>query len=175
MSPSFVRTFRFRVRLEQAAAAESGFPPDFPPTSDPPPGAPLADGAFQECSGLEVDMEVGEYLEGGRNDGIIRRVGRAKYQNIVLKRGMFYNEGGLANADLWTWLQEIVRGEVRPVRRYNGFVEVLDGTPDDNVVARWLFARGLPVKVSGPQLNGKTGDVAIEELHIAHEGLVLGT
>jgi len=29
------------------------------------------------------------------------------------------------------------------------------------------------MKVSGPQLNAKTGEVAIEELHIAHEGLRL--
>jgi phage tail-like protein len=172
MPDSLVRTFRFRVRLEQAAEARSGFAPGFPPTSDTPPGSPLADGAFQECSGLEVDMDVSEYLEGGRNDGVIRRVGRAKYQNIVLKRGMFYAAGGLANDQLWKWLQDIVSG-VRPVRRYNGFVEVLDGTLDDVVAARWLFARGLPVKVSGPSLNAKTGEVAIEELHIAHEGLVL--
>jgi len=39
-------------------------------------------------------MDVQDYLEGGRNDGIIRRAGRAKYTNIVLKRGMFF--GGLA-------------------------------------------------------------------------------
>jgi hypothetical protein len=33
----------------------------------------------------------------------------------------------------------------------------------------------LPVKVSGPSLNAKTGEVAIEELDIAHEGLRLGS
>ena len=43
----------------------------------------------------------------------------------------------------------------------------------DEVVARWLFERGLPAKVTGPQLNAKTGEIAIEELHIAHEGLRL--
>jgi hypothetical protein len=34
--------------------------------------------------------------------------------------------------------------------------------------------RGLPQKLQGPSLNAKTGDVAMEELHIAHEGLRLG-
>ena len=53
-----------------------------------PPGGALADGAFQDCSGLEVEMDVQEYQEGGRNDGAIRQVGRVKLQNIVLKRGM---------------------------------------------------------------------------------------
>jgi hypothetical protein len=30
------------------------------------------------------------------------------------------------------------------------------------------------MKIRGPELNAKTGEVAIEELHIAHEGLRLG-
>jgi hypothetical protein len=32
----------------------------------------------------------------------------------------------------------------------------------------------LPAKIRGPQLNAKTGEIAIEELTIAHEGLRLG-
>jgi hypothetical protein len=31
----------------------------------------------------------------------------------------------------------------------------------------------LPQKIRGPELNAKTGEVAIEELHIVHEGLRL--
>lgn len=132
-------------------------------------GDQLGDGAFQECSGLEVEMDVQEYLEGGSNDRVIKRVGRAKYQPIILKRGMFYG-GGAVNRDLWQWLQGIVAG-VRPVPRYDGVIEVM-GAADD-VVARWEFDRGLPAKIRGPELNAKTGEIAIEELHIAHEGLRL--
>ena len=44
---------------------------------------------------------------------------------------------------------------------------------DDDIVASWTYERGLPAKISGPQLNAKTGEIAIEELHIAHEGLRL--
>jgi len=61
---------------------------------------------------------------------------------------------------------------VRPVARYNGVIEVLAANGQDTV-ATWTFDRGLPQKVSGPRLNAKTGDVAIEELTIAHEGLRL--
>jgi phage tail-like protein len=60
----------------------------------------------------------------------------------------------------------------RPVVRYDGVIEVLDA-PSNSVVATWLFDRGLPAKVSGPSLNAKSGEVAIEELTIAHEGLRL--
>jgi phage tail-like protein len=132
-------------------------------------GDQLGDGAFQDCSGLEVEMDVAELLEGGSNNRVVRRVGRAKYPNVVLKRGMFYS-GGRVSTELWTWIQRIVSGE-RPVPRYDGIVEVM-GVADD-VVARWQFDRGLPAKVRGPELNGKTGEIAIEELHIAHEGLRL--
>ena len=55
--------------------------------------------------------------------------------------------------------------------RYDGTVQVMStGT---EVVATWEFDRGLPAKLRGPELNAKTGDIAMEELHIAHEGLRL--
>jgi phage tail-like protein len=163
-----LRTFRFQVKLLQSPGGVEGNEDDASSALGLS-GTPLADGAFQECSGLDVELDVQELVEGGRNDGVIRRVGRAKFQPIVLKRGMFYNDNAV-NRDLWNWLQDISSG-VRPVRRYDGVIEVMSvGT---NVVARWIFERGLPVKLTGPQLNARTGEVAIEELHIAHEGLKL--
>ncbi len=138
----------------------------------------LGDGGFQECSGLEVEMDVQEHPEGGRNDGVVRLVGRGKYTNIVLKRGMFYAPDGSVNSELWDWLQKILAGE-RPVPRYNGVIQVLDrhGLRGEayRVLATWKFSRGLPAKVRGPELNAKTGEIAIEELHIAHEGLRLSS
>lgn len=162
-----LRAFRFRVQLRRAPQAVSGAPAP----SGAPAGQPLGDGGFQDCTGLELDMDVQEYLEGGRNDGVIRRVGRAKYSNIVLKRGMFYGNGRV-NGDLWAWMQSVVSGE-RPVRRYNGTIEVM--SVGEQVVAVWTFERGLPAKIRGPELNAKTGEIAIEELTIAHEGLRLDT
>jgi phage tail-like protein len=132
----------------------------------------LGDGGFQECTGLEIDLDVQEYYEGGRNDGVVRRVGRAKYQNIVLKRGMFYGNSGGVNQVLWNWLQGVATG-TRPVSRYDGTVQVM--SVGDTVAATWTFDRGLPAKIRGPELNAKTGEVAIEELTITHEGLRLVT
>jgi len=167
MADLLLRSFRFQVKLRKSAAVESG---SQAPSSDRPTGAQLGDGAFQECSGLEVDMDVQEYPEGGRNDGVIKRVGRAKYTAIVLKRGMFYSKGGGANHDLWGWIQAVVAGE-RPVARYDGIIQVMSS--GENITATWVFDRGMPLKIRGPELNAKTGEVAIEELHIAHEGLRL--
>jgi phage tail-like protein len=162
----FVRTFRFRVTLSPSPPV----PP--PPGKQPSPaaGSPLGNGAFQECSGLDLEMDVGEYIEGGRNNGVVQRSGRAKVARIVLRRGMLHPVGGTVHTELWQWFQDVTDG-VRPLRRYDGTVEVLDENRDP--VATWTFVRGLPAKIVGPQLNARTGEMAIEELQIAHEGLRL--
>ncbi|HEX8832460.1 MAG TPA: phage tail protein [Longimicrobium sp.] len=167
-------TYNFSVSLRRSASAESGAaappaPPDATQEDSPFPGG---DGGFQECSGLDLEMEVQDILEGGRNDGVIRRFGRGKFSHLVLKRGMFYGTDSGVNTALWAWLQGILEGK-RPFPRYDGTVQLL--SPDQSrPLATWTFIRGVPAKVTGPQLNAKTGDVAIEELHIAHEGLKLG-
>ena len=131
-------------------------------------------GAFSECSGLEVEADVKEYLEGGRNDGVVRRVGRVKLAPLVLKRGMFAVKRGQGTVDsaLWDWLSDMVAGRL-PIPRYDGMVIVKD-RPEGREMATWHFTRGLPSKVTGPTLNAKTGEVAVEELRISHEGLRLG-
>lgn len=154
-----IQTFRFQVTLTRTDAGA---------TKDT-----LGDGAFSECSGLELEADVREYLEGGRNDGVVRRVGRAKLSPIVLKRGMFIpSGGGVADNAIWQWLTGMVSGE-RPVRRYDGDVQIWDPRKR-RVVAQWSFDHGLPSKVTGPSLNAKTGEIAVEELHIVHEGLRMG-
>jgi phage tail-like protein len=166
MANQLLRSFRFQVKLRKSPTVESGAQV----LNDSPTGAPLGDGGFQECSGLEVEMDIQDHMEGGRNDGVIRRAGRAKYGPLILKRGMFFNVGSEVNRELWEWIQGVVAG-ARPIARYDGFVQVFD--VGDNVVATWVFDRGLPAKIRGPELNAKTGEIAIEELHIAHEGLRL--
>lgn len=158
MADTLASTFNFRVSLTRSGGAAA-------------PAAQLGDGGFQECSGLQIEMDVQELVVGGWNNGVARRVGRGKYTNIVLKRGMLYPDRGTVNNAIWAWMQGILSGE-RPVVRYDGLIQVLSASHTD-VVATWTFLRGLPAKVVGPTLNAKTGDVAIEELTIAHEGLVL--
>lgn len=156
-----LQTFRFKVSLvRQNPDASLG-------------SGPLGDGYFSECTGLQLEADIKEYLEGGRNDGVVRRVGRVKLVPIVLKRGMFVRPGSpRVDSALWDWLTGMVSGRL-PVPRYNGDVEVQDAS-GRNVWALWTFDNALPLKVVGPSLNAKTGEIAVEELHIAHEGLRLG-
>ena len=112
-----LQTFKFRVSLTRV---------------DPgPTNATLGTGAFSECSGLQLEADVKEYLEGGRNDGVIRRVGRVKLVPLVLKRGMFSAAiGQVADSSIWDWLTAMVTGA--EVRRYHGQVELMDPSPLDD-------------------------------------------
>lgn len=181
---SFLRAFRFRVSLMVDNSGQDTPVKDAQKSSSLP--KKLCDGGFQEVSGLEISMDVKEYLPGGTHL-IHQSVGHAKYVPLVLKRGMFYTDQGKLNANLWRWMQGVIGGAAYPLIRCNGTVEIIDmkvgaSQPagqqaqkevEPKALATWAFRRGLPAKVVGPSLNAKTGEIAIEEIHIAHQGLEL--
>jgi phage tail-like protein len=157
MADNFARAFRFRVSLTRSSA-------------DGRAGPVLGTGGFQECTGLDLEMDVGEYVEGGRNNGVLQHAGRTKLSRITLRRGMLHPAQGRVDGTLWRWFADVADG-VRPLRRYDGTVHLLD--PQRQEIGGWAFVRGLPAKIVGPTLNAVTGEVVIEELQIAHEGLRL--
>ena len=105
-------------------------------------------------------MQVDEYREGGRNDGVLKFPGRIGAANIKLKRGM-----GIS-PDLWNWHQGFLNGIGQ---RRDGIIELLNDTGD--TVVSWYFRRGIPLRWVGPNLVAGNNSVAVEELEIAHEGL----
>jgi len=90
--------------------------------------------------------------------------GLMKYSNIVLKRGWTQDQ------NLWNWRKKVIDGATQ---RTSGTIILLDEARQPAL--RWNFREGWPSKWDGPQLNGKTSEVAIETLEIAHEGLELAT
>lgn len=170
--PELLTAFRFEVQLRRSPASPLGgrrLAQDAPPSSGAA-GEALCDGGFQEVNGLEIEMDVQDLLEGGRNNAVIRRLGRGKYPLLVLKRGLLHTGSGRFDSRFWQWMMDALDG-VRPLQRVDGTVRVMSA--EGTVRATWTFERGLPAKVRGPELNARTGEVAIEELSIAHEGLRL--
>lgn len=125
----------------------------------------LCSGSFSEVSGLEASMEPKVIKEGGRNYGVVQRAGQVTFSTVVLKRGM------TEVRDLWKWFDLLARGKY--AKRLNVRVTMQDelGIP----VLTWLLRRALPIKCKAGDLNASSNAVAIEELHIAHEGLELDT
>ena len=120
-------------------------------------------GGFSEASGLTTDTSVIEYREGNEGQGTVRKLpGLMKYNNVVLKRGW------TTDRSLWDWRKKVIDGKTQ---RASGAIVLLDEARQPAL--RWEFREGWPSKWEGPALNGKTSEVAVEMLEIAHEGLVL--
>ena len=120
----------------------------------------IASAGFTECSGLSTTTDVIEYREGNDRSGIRKLPGLTKFSNIVLKRGITQSR------DLWNWRKTVMDGVID--RRSGSIVLLAD---DLTPVVRFRFRNGWPAKWEGPALNGKSSEVAIETLEIAHEGL----
>ena len=159
--------YRFRVDFLQHSLG-----PDAPAVE----AVKLCSGSFSECTGLEATMEPKAIQEGGRNYGMAQRVGKVTFATLVLKRGM------TSTRDLWKWWELVSMGAY--AYRLTAKLTVLGPSiaptsrnrpapGGEQIQWRWQLLRCLPVKFKAPDLNARSGDVAIEELHLAHEGLRL--
>jgi phage tail-like protein len=119
----------------------------------------LAAGGFSEVRGLEIEIEMKDYPEGGANDWPHRLPGKAKSPPLVCRHG-------LVDRLLFDWCQELVTGTVR---FRNGRILLKDQS--GRTVAEWTFDRALPSKWSGPELNANDSSVAMESLELVHHGL----
>ena len=121
----------------------------------------LVVGGFSEVSGLQVEIEVEDYREGGLNDYIHKLAGPTRYpSNLVLKHGLTDVDG------LWKWQLEGTQGVIK---RKNGSIVLLDSTGEERW--RWNFSGAYPVRWVGPELRAGTADVAVETIELVHRGL----
>jgi phage tail-like protein len=129
----------------------------------------LCSGKFSEVSGFELTMEPKTIQEGGRNWGELQRSGVTKFTPIILKRGV------TTINDLWSWFDASTRG-ANYGYRLHGEIIVL-GNPlkgsEENPIMTWHLENVMATKFKGPDLNSTANQVAIEEIHLVHEGLEL--
>lgn len=117
-------------------------------------------GGFSEVSGIQSVTEVLEYPEGGLNTHVHILPKQTKYPRIVLKRGI------TQSSELWDWYDAVAGGTIN---RKNGSVILYNNSGKE--MCRWNFFEAYPVKWQGPDLNATSGNVAVESIEIAHNGL----
>lgn len=122
----------------------------------------VTQGAFAECGGLEVEVEIVETFDG--DDPITRkRPGRVHYANLVLKRG--YTN----NPELWLWTKAVLDGKIE---RKSGSVILLDDSHDE--ISRYNFFEGWPCRWKGFEFDRNGVGASVEELEIAVEKVERG-
>jgi phage tail-like protein len=118
-------------------------------------------GGFSDVSGLGVEVNYSEYRNGNEMVNTMRKVPHVhKFDDVTLKRGLVGSE------NLFAWLKEVRDGTAA---RRTIYIHLLDEAR--NEVATWVLRNAQPKKWVGPTLAAKGGEVAMEELHIVHEGI----
>jgi phage tail-like protein len=154
MSDLLLSPFRFRLEFKDSAGGEA---------------VPLCRAAFSEVSGLEATMEPKAIREGGWNRGERQRAGRVTFSTVVLKRGVTPSQ------HLFRWFDLVASGAYA-VRLDAHLVHLGPGEDAESGpgALAWRLSRALPVRFKAATLTAATGgEVAVEELHLVHEGLSL--
>lgn len=116
---------------------------------------------FQEVSGLGMEITVAEYRNGNEKDNTPRKItGTYKVPDVTLKRGV------IGSLDIYDWLNDIREGKQDALRT----VTIQLQSEDHTIIAQeWKLTNARPIKYTGPPMNAKGTDVAVEEVVFASE------
>ncbi len=114
---------------------------------------------FQEVSGLDVEMEMESFTEGGQNRFTWQLPKRTRYSDLVLKRGMFMGSG------IVLWCRNALENFVfEPV---NLTVALLN---ESHVpIQAWYVVNAIPKKWSISNFNAEENSVVIESITLSYQ------
>jgi phage tail-like protein len=120
-------------------------------------------GGFAEVSGLDAEVCMTEYRAGNDVSNSIRKIpGLTQYANVHLKRGL------IGSTDLFDWFKEISNGA-----NHTKHVTIILLDEERNPVYHWRLRNAKPMSYRGARLEATLCAVAIEELVLTHEGLLV--
>jgi phage tail-like protein len=119
-------------------------------------------GGFSDVSGLGNEIAYSEYRNGNESFNTVRKIANTfKNDDVTLKRGL------IGSTDLFQWLKRVREGDHEP-RQVT--ITLLDEARQ--AVVSFRLRNAQPKKWVGPTLAAKGGgEVAMEELHLVHEGI----
>ena len=117
------------------------------------------DARFQEVSGLSSELGVEEITEGGENRFSHRLPSRAKYGNLVLKRGL------LVDSQLIDWCKKAIENFDFSPATVNVTLLNEEHQPLSDTFS---FVKAWPVKWSVSDFRAQDNSVTIETLELAY-------
>jgi phage tail-like protein len=119
-------------------------------------------GGFSDVSGIGMEVKYSDYRNGNEKVNTARHVHNTHtLDEVTLKRGL------IGSDDLFKWLKTVRDGVMD---RRDVTITLLDEAR--NPVVTWKLHNAQPKKWTGPTLAAKGGgEVAMEELHLVHEGV----
>ncbi|AKD55545.1 phage tail protein [Spirosoma radiotolerans] len=120
---------------------------------------------FQEVSGLSVEITTDELNEGGENGFTYKLPKRAKYPNLVLKRGM------LPNSALRQWLQDAMSTYFIALDfsfKPSDILITLQNESGDPL-AVWKVMQAYPVKWNTSDFKAADNALVVETIELAYQ------
>ena len=119
----------------------------------------IISGGFSEVSGMRIETETYNIIEGGMNYFVHKLPKSTKFSEISLKRGII-------DWELYDWYLDVIYGNIK---RKNGSIILQNiGT---NEKMTWYFFDAFPIKWEGSTFSAATSSIATETIVLAHHGL----
>jgi phage tail-like protein len=114
---------------------------------------------FAEVQGLSVEVATEEVAEGGENRFIQKYPTRAKYPELVLKRGL------LVNSELIKWIRDSIQHfKIKPKD-----IDVKLLNEDHDPLMTWHLRKAYPTKWSVSDFNATNSAVTVETLQLFYQ------
>lgn len=124
------------------------------------PGAADADIRFREVSGLSMELEEESYNEGGENRYVQKFPVRARYPDLVLKRGLLTR-----NSAVFDWCRAAIQEmDIQPVTIW---VTLLNERHEP--LQTYTVFNAWPKKWSISDFNAESSDLVLESLDMAYQ------
>jgi len=118
--------------------------------------------SFRDVGGLVVKLDLETINEGGVNDYAHKFPKRAKYNELVLKRGI------LTGSQLVTWINDAIRNfNFSPKQVYISLIN-----EQKSPIIRWRVENAFPVGIEIAEFKAQDNSLAIETLTIAYDYFV---
>jgi phage tail-like protein len=119
---------------------------------------------FTEVGGLAAELVAEEVPEGGEQRFVQRYPTRAKYPDLVCKRGLVARRSAL-----WDWARECIEDFAVTPRDID--VKLLDA--EHQPLVTWHVRGAWPLKWSVSDLNASANAIVIETLSFAYQSFSL--
>lgn len=121
---------------------------------------------FQKVVGLNVKFEIVEYRSGNSVEfSNVKMPLQPTYGDVTLQKGMFTND-----ITLFKWLNSI---KFNTIARQSVVIQLLN--EEHASLFTWHLKNAFPKEIIFGELDAMKGTFAVEEIVIAHEGLIMET
>lgn len=118
---------------------------------------------FTEVGGLSMELASEEVPEGGENRFVQKYPTRAKYPELVLKRGLLTGSG------VRKWIQACITDQ--DITTHDVDVKLLNA--EHQPLLTWHLVKAYPTKWSASDLNATSNTVVVESLQLFYQYFTL--